>query len=233
MDFEHFRRISKGVRGDISPVTVLMIYRQQLSLLTMRSIRPSRCTLASAIRLCCVTAVINLPCEIGNAFVTSSAAWRATRFKANTPTTRPLHPLRSPVTKGCCRAEDVEDKTTVGEMAEVIEESFNDDCIHPSAAWLYQSSMSPIGKSTSSPPRRTLSVDYGTHRVGLAIGIGISPRMVPGITNRGNDLNLVRQILVRARGEGIRDIVVGLPLIRCAGLLIAVRRLAFPTIYWH
>lgn len=191
----------------------------------MRPIRPSRCTWASAIRLCGVIAVINLPREIGNAFVTSSAAWSPTRFKANTHTTSPLYPHRSPVTKACCRQEDVE------EIANLIEESLNDDHIHSSAAWLYHPSMSPIRKNISSPPRRTLAVDYGSHRVGLAIGIGISPRMVPGITNRGNDLDLVRQILIRVRGEGIRDIVVGLPLVRCAGLLIAVRRWALPTIY--
>lgn len=191
----------------------------------MRPIRPSRCTWASAIRLCGVIVVINLPCEIGNAFVTSSAAWSPTRLKASTLTTSPLYPHLSPVTKACCRQEDVEETTNM------IEESSDDDHIHPSAAWLYQPSMSPVGKSISSPPRRTLAVDYGSHRVGLAIGIGISPRMVPGITNRGNDLDLVRKILIRVRGEGIRDIVVGLPLVRCAGLLNAVRRLAFPTIY--
>lgn len=59
-------------------------------------------------------------------------------------------------------------------------------------------------------------MDYGTRRVGLAIGVGISPRTVPGVTNRGSDLEVARQVLVRARGEGIRDIVVGLPLERQA-----------------
>ena len=111
----------------------------------------------------------------------------------------------------------------------------DDDDIHPSVAWLYpsgstaadsrSSGSSSIGSSSGGgggggkrrkrkPSRRTLCVDYGTRRVGLAIGVGISPRTVPGVTNRGSDLEVARQVLVRARGEGIRDIVVGLPLVR-------------------
>lgn len=88
-----------------------------------------------------------------------------------------------------------------------------EDDVHPSVAWLYPPAKSSSG-STKKPTRRTLAVDYGTYRVGLAIGLGISPRVVPGITNHGSDLEVARQVLVRARGEGIRDIVVGLPLVR-------------------
>jgi len=106
-----------------------------------------------------------------------------------------------------------------------IEDDFDDedDDIHPSVAWLYPAAATTedTGGSTSDgkrrrrkPSRRTLCVDYGTRRLGLAIGVGISPRTVPGITNRGSDLDVARQVLVRARGEGIRDIVVGLPLVR-------------------
>lgn len=89
------------------------------------------------------------------------------------------------------------------------------DVIHPSAAWLNQPTAS-LGDEDESrkPSRRTLAVDYGTRRVGLAISVGILPRAVVGITNRGNDLEVVRHVLLRARGEGIREIVVGLPLIR-------------------
>lgn len=91
----------------------------------------------------------------------------------------------------------------------------DDPPIHPSAAWLNDVSMNPSsGKKSTWNMRRTLSVDYGTNRVGLAIGVGISPRTIPGISNRGSDLDVVRQVLLRARGEGIRDIVVGLPLLR-------------------
>lgn len=108
-----------------------------------------------------------------------------------------------------------------GDSDERTEYDENDDAeddVHPSVAWLYPSSTTPppLGGSTASrkKSRRTLCVDYGTRRVGLAIGIGISPRVVPGVTNRGNELEVVRQVLIRARGEGIRDIVVGLPLER-------------------
>ncbi|CAM9358978.1 unnamed protein product, partial [Hapterophycus canaliculatus] len=102
------------------------------------------------------------------------------------------------------------------------EDEFDDDDIHPSVAWLYPASSSDSkggsihgsNKPKRKPSRRTLCVDYGTRRVGLAIGVGISPRTVPGVTNRGSDLEIARQVLVRARGEGIRDIVVGLPLLR-------------------
>lgn len=114
----------------------------------------------------------------------------------------------------------------------------DDDDIHPSVAWLYPAaSPTTTDRTTSSngnrerkrrkPSRRTLCVDYGTRRVGLAIGVGISPRTVPGVTNRGSDLDVARQVLVRARGEGIRDIVVGLPLERqayrraCSAAIIA------------
>lgn len=104
------------------------------------------------------------------------------------------------------------------EQAKYDENDDAEDDVHPSVAWLYPSSTTPppLGGSTASrkKSRRTLCVDYGTRRVGLAIGIGISPRVVPGVTNRGNELEVVRQVLIRARGEGIRDIVVGLPLER-------------------
>ena len=104
------------------------------------------------------------------------------------------------------------------QQAEYDENDVDEDDIHPSVAWLYPSSTSPppLSGSISSRKklRRTLCVDYGTRRVGLAIGIGISPRVVAGVTNRGNELEVVRQVLIRARGEGIRDIVVGLPLER-------------------
>lgn len=93
------------------------------------------------------------------------------------------------------------------------DENDEEEDVHPSVAWLYPSAVSS-GSNSKKPTRRTLAVDYGTCRVGLAIGVGISPRVVPGITNHGSDLEVVRQVLVRARGEGIRDIVVGLPLIR-------------------
>ena len=102
----------------------------------------------------------------------------------------------------------------------------DDDDIHPSVAWLYPAaSPTTSDRATTTngrerkrrkPSRRTLCVDYGTRRVGLAIGVGISPRTVPGVTNRGSDLEVARQVLVRARGEGIRDVVVGLPLERQA-----------------
>ncbi len=102
----------------------------------------------------------------------------------------------------------------------------DDDDIHPSVAWLYPAASTAEDSGSTSgstsggkrrkrkPSRRTLCVDYGTRRVGLAIGVGILPRTVPGVTNRGSDLEVARQVLVRARGEGIRDIVVGLPLVR-------------------
>ena len=114
------------------------------------------------------------------------------------------------------------------QQAEYEEKDDDEDNVHPSVAWLYPSSPTPpsLGGTTASRKklRRTLCVDYGTRRVGLAIGIGISPRVVPGVTNRGNELELVRQVLVRARGEGIRDIVVGLPLER---QVLCIRRMRY------
>lgn len=99
------------------------------------------------------------------------------------------------------------------EDIDVDNENDEEEDVHPSVAWLYPPAVRS-GGSSKKPTRRTLAVDYGTCRVGLAIGVGISPRVVPGITNHGSDLEVVRQVLVRARGEGIRDIVVGLPLVR-------------------
>lgn len=175
-----------------------------------------------------VSAIAVLPsCTMGNAFVVSPIVTkartvrRATSTRCTTPTT-----------------EDAEKKTISFEQ--VNDDEINDhdddgddddeDDIHPSVAWLYQPSMSPAtpGKGNSNarkPLRRTLAVDFGTRRVGLAIGVGIAPRVVPGITNRGDDLEVVRQVLVRARGEGIRDVVVGLPLVRqvlCADIGVII-----------
>ena len=159
--------------------------------------------------LLCLWAIvypIDPPCVTGNAFIVSTTA-RGVRLKSNKFYTN---------CRRTCSLENDSERTTVEETAGAGEEDDDEDSIHPSVAWLYQSSRTPIRESSSRPARRTLAVDYGSHRVGLAIGVGISPRMVPGITNRGNGLDLVRQVLIRARGEGIRDIVVGLPLIRCA-----------------
>lgn len=106
------------------------------------------------------------------------------------------------------------------------EDDFDDEDVHPSVAWLYPATSTTTVSSSGrehkrrKPSRRTLCVDYGTRRVGLAIGVGISPRTVPGVTNRGSDLEVARQVLVRARGEGIRDIVVGLPLERQASTTV-------------
>ncbi|CAM9656789.1 unnamed protein product [Ectocarpus fasciculatus] len=109
-----------------------------------------------------------------------------------------------------------------GEADDEDDGDFDDENIHPSVSWLYPPKPSSTAAVTTTdtrskkprPARRTLCVDYGTRRVGLAIGVGISPRTVPGVTNVGSDLEVARQVLVRARGEGIRDIVVGLPLDR-------------------
>lgn len=87
--------------------------------------------------------------------------------------------------------------------------------IHPSAAWLRDLPVNPTPSLHDRKfSRRTLAVDYGTHAVGLATGIGFAARMLPGIINRGNDTDVARRVLIRARGEGARDIVVGLPLFR-------------------
>lgn len=89
-----------------------------------------------------------------------------------------------------------------------------DDCeVHPSAAWLDDPSLN-LKKAPRAPLVPTMAVDYGLSRVGLAVSVGISPRVLHGVSNRGSDLEVVKQILVRARGEGIRKIVVGFPLMR-------------------
>lgn len=202
--------------------------------------RPRQPWVASATAcLCSLTAVLTPSCPVGNAFAFSTraplmtAAQRRHRSATATGKATPR-----------CTSSNTASSTAVGFTEETFvelndreyedqegdqgdddaEDEFDDDDVHPSVAWLYPASSadSNRGSRRSSdrnetkrkPSRRTLCVDYGTRRVGLAISVGISPRTVPGITNRGSDLEVARQVLIRARGEGIRDIVVGLPLVR-------------------
>ncbi|CAM9109980.1 unnamed protein product [Discosporangium mesarthrocarpum] len=103
--------------------------------------------------------------------------------------------------------------------AHVVEE-------HPSVAWLKAPSMNPGKFNLTASPRRTLGVDYGTIRVGLAVSIGLSPRALIGISNQGSDDQVAKQVVLRARAEGVTDIVVGLPLERNGtetGMCVKVR----------
>lgn len=90
-----------------------------------------------------------------------------------------------------------------------------EDEIQPSAAWLSDvPTDSNSNQQLRTSLRRTLAVDYGTHAVGLAVGIGFAPRMLPGIVHRGSDLDVVRRLLIRAQGEGAHNVVIGFPLFR-------------------
>lgn len=85
--------------------------------------------------------------------------------------------------------------------------------VHPSASWLYDPASNPKPRG-SKPMRLTMGVDYGLARVGLAVSMGISPRILHSVSNRGSDLEVARKVLIQARGEGVRNIVVGFPLMR-------------------
>lgn len=177
--------------------------------------------------------LLTASCPEGNALGFSITL--STRTRPPTATATAVRCRASPAASAVDPTEEV-DGATEGDVEyhdeeQSGEDDFDDDDIHPSVAWLYPAGASPATERTGSgsngrerkrrrPSRRTLCVDYGTRRVGLAIGVGISPRTVPGVTNRGSDLEVARQVLVRARGEGIRDIVVGLPLERQAYQLI-------------
>lgn len=103
----------------------------------------------------------------------------------------------------------------VSDIDEVSDSLVDDDDVHPSAAWLNDVPIaSNSNQQAEASLRRTIAVDYGTQAVGLATGVGFSSRMMPGIVNRGSDHDVARRVLIRARGEGARDIVVGLPLYR-------------------
>lgn len=181
--------------------------------------RPRQLWAATAAVCFCSLTVLAPSCLPGNAYVIPTAALLrrpvATATTYRRCNTAPDHAEAesTPFSSG-----DVDDN--IHHQDEYDENDDDEDGdVHPSVAWLYPSSTTPPPSDGSSAGsrkklRRTLCVDYGTRRVGLAIGIGISPRVVPGVTNRGNELEVVRQVLVRARGEGIRDIVVGLPLER-------------------
>lgn len=59
--------------------------------------------------------------------------------------------------------------------------------------------------------RRALGVDYGLSRVGLAVSVGIAPRLLPLLHER--DAEIVAQRVARAAHEYMADdIVLGLPL---------------------
>ncbi|CAM9644154.1 unnamed protein product, partial [Scytosiphon promiscuus] len=185
--------------------------------------------------LCSLGAVLTPSCPTGSAFAFSARPplTRLQRRHQTATGTGTATPYRtwsntaSPTAVGFTQDTFIEvddgrgdnDEDDLGD--DDAEDEFDDDDIHPSVAWLYPASSSDCNngsrtgdkKPKRKPSRRTLCVDYGTRRVGLAIGVGISPRTVPGITNRGSDLEVARQVLIRARGEGIRDIVVGLPLV--------------------
>ncbi|CAM9134610.1 unnamed protein product [Ectocarpus sp. 8 AP-2014] len=187
-----------------------------------------------AVCLCAFTALLTLIWPAGDAFVFSIRAPSSTRpvlqTATSTSTARCASMHGSTVVSstgsevvGGSREDSIELHDD-GEVDDEDEDDFDDEDVHPSVSWLYppKPSSATAVKTTDTrskenktrPSRRTLCVDYGTRRVGLAIGVGISPRAVPGVTNVGSDLEVARQVLVRARGEGIRDIVVGLPLER-------------------
>ncbi|CAN0372606.1 unnamed protein product [Ectocarpus sp. 12 AP-2014] len=196
--------------------------------------RPRKPWLSSpAVCLCAFTALLTLIWPAGDAFVFSTRAPSSTRPLLQTATSTStarcasmhgstaVSSTGSKVVDGS--REDSIELHDDGEVDDEDEDDFDDEDVHPSVSWLYppKPSSTTAAKTTDTrseektrPSRRTLCVDYGTRRVGLAIGVGISPRAVPGVTNVGSDLEVARQVLVRARGEGIRDIVVGLPLER-------------------
>uniref|UniRef100_A0A7S2ZDD4 YqgF/RNase H-like domain-containing protein n=1 Tax=Rhodosorus marinus TaxID=101924 RepID=A0A7S2ZDD4_9RHOD len=60
--------------------------------------------------------------------------------------------------------------------------------------------------------KKTLAVDYGLRRVGLALSVGIAPRRLNKIYNRGNLGEVARRISDVARREMVLQVVVGLPL---------------------
>jgi putative Holliday junction resolvase len=64
----------------------------------------------------------------------------------------------------------------------------------------------------------TLAVDYGTVRVGLAVGVGIAPRPLATLPNtkQVNHTDMALQVVARAQAEGsnLMSIIVGLPLHR-------------------
>ncbi|CAM9747653.1 unnamed protein product [Laminaria digitata] len=186
--------------------------------------RRPRQSLAATVAVCfCSLSVLAPPYLPGHAYVIPAAATRARllrRLVATTATYRRCNATPAEQAEEMMPFSSGDTDGDSDQQAEYDDNDDNEDDVHPSVAWLYPSSATPppSGGSSSTASRkklrRTLCVDYGTRRVGLAIGIGISPRVVPGVTNRGNELEVVRQVLIRARGEGIRDIVVGLPLER-------------------
>lgn len=100
------------------------------------------------------------------------------------------------------------------EYDEDEDEDEDDDFeVHPSASWLYDPASNPKPRG-SKPLGLTMGVDYGLARVGLAVSMGISPRRLHSVINRGSDLEVARKVLIQARGEGVRNIVVGFPLMR-------------------
>src|SRR5579863_317115 len=71
----------------------------------------------------------------------------------------------------------------------------------------------PAAKSTETPPRRILAVDYGRKRMGLALsdelGLTAQPLATLTRTNRQDDLRRLREI---CRMHGVARVIVGHPL---------------------
>ena len=92
--------------------------------------------------------------------------------------------------------------------------SFNLHVSKPRSMQQLWSSPQSLHSQTTVKGLKTLAVDYGTKRIGLAVGLGIAPRPLAVITNYGNDTQLARDIIVFGRGEALTNYVVGLPLDR-------------------
>lgn len=60
--------------------------------------------------------------------------------------------------------------------------------------------------------RKTLCVDYGLRRVGVAASVGFAPRPLGRIHNDGNLERVANEIAERARSELAVQLVVGMPL---------------------
>lgn len=60
--------------------------------------------------------------------------------------------------------------------------------------------------------KRTLGVDYGLRRVGLAISVGIAPRAIQRVEHRKNPRNAAKQVASSAKSNLTEIIVVGMPI---------------------
>jgi len=76
------------------------------------------------------------------------------------------------------------------------------------------SSLNSETKENSLIGERTLGIDYGLKRVGIAISAGFAPRPIKIIQNQGNNSAIIDEIVHIANAEQVKSFVVGIPLTR-------------------